>query len=72
MNREQAKKALTNGKIVMHTSFEDGEFILMDEGILKDEQGNSLFGFWEYRQGEAFNKGWSTMGHVYSPSKKED
>jgi len=74
MNKEQAKKALQQGKKITHDLLEpnrhrfitlkDGvitwDDILSDDGLKQDETS-----FWQLRKGQQWNEGW----RIYSENK---
>lgn len=60
MTKEEAKKALNEGKKVSHKYFSDKEYIVKTEGKLQDERGY-LFSealFWMDRSSAPWKEGW--------------
>jgi len=60
-SKEEALKALSEGKRLTHDYFGFGEFIQQVGGFYCDEMGYQLGieEFWHYRRNAAFDHGWS-------------
>ncbi len=65
MTKYEAKQALNAGHIIRHRTFTDSELIMRCplNGQLKDEDGIPIneSDFWDYRQNEPFETGWSIV-----------
>jgi hypothetical protein len=62
MKKLEAIEAMKSGKKVTHRYFTDGEWITMEGNLtVITEEGYAMSSveFWKYRQGEAFETGWS-------------
>jgi len=59
MDKNQLQQALKEGCTMRHFNFLPTEYIYLEDGILKDENGYHLTDFWSYRQGEIWETGWS-------------
>lgn len=63
LTREEAKNALSKGKKLTHSYFDDNEWvIMMDDLILfNDSQTQSSEEFWGFKKGKAWDSGWSII-----------
>lgn len=61
MTIQEAKLALKDGQRVTHTLFEDNEFIYEKDGVIYEEDGNSMTFFWEHRTESYWNTDWSIV-----------
>lgn len=73
MTKTQAKAALLQGERLTHPLFTREEYIHEKAGILLDEDGIEINGFWEYRTTDPrFNDGWEIWEPVYTEKDTED
>ena len=61
MTRQEAVQAMANGEKITHESFSDQEWMTMENGkiLLEDGVRCSPQEFWQWRQGESWETGYS-------------
>lgn len=58
LTREQALAAMVQGKKVTHTSFTDGEYLCIVDGVMLDENGYHFIEGWQGRNMDPWLTGW--------------
>ncbi len=63
MKRQEAIAAMKKGIKITHDAFSDNEWMSMkgNKIITEDDYSHSVKEFWSYRQGETWDKGYSTF-----------
>lgn len=61
MTKQEALKALAEGKKIRHRYFSDDEYIVEQNYNLIDEKGYLMRDFWKYRTTEDWDTGWEIV-----------
>ena len=71
MTRDEAKQALLDGKTIRHSNYGDDEFIYMDMGGIRDENGYHMGGFLDefWTRYQVWKDGWEITEKVKTIKK---
>ena len=58
MTKQEAIQAMEHGHKVKHKLFMPHEYIYLKDGSIHDEDDMPLYGFWQYRISNCWNKDW--------------
>ncbi len=63
MNKQEAKREMSNGAKVRHKTMPEGEWVKIEGGMIQTESGEEVdeFSFWQYWVSHYFNEGWEVV-----------
>lgn len=59
ITKEEAIKLMQRGEKVTHELFSVGEWVTEENGLIVSEDGVKHYGFWELREADHWDTGWS-------------